>query len=238
MELRFRLHTSSSVTDIPSLKHILEVNIKKTMPKRICVTNYAQFCFFAISLNRNFEYGFREVVYLWFFIVSIIICYKCIWHFKSLYFCTIKVISKWHINLIRRINDCLANIGEHFGFWGLSWYVNFLKTNLIEFVILKKYTSRSKFCISLIIGSCDMEIPIFRFLVFFGGSHFENTPGEGVHTKILTPTLHIHIIWALSIQKDIGWFAIGMNKGTPWLFIIDLIISPKPFHISTWYMCR
>ena len=131
-----RVHIS--VTDFPSLKHIFRGEYKKLCQRESVLQNRPNFVFLHFPQPTFWKWFQRGCVSL-IYIVSIIICYKCIWHFKSLYFCMIKVISKWHIHFIVRINDCLANIGEHLGFWGLSWYVHFLKTNFIVFVILKIY---------------------------------------------------------------------------------------------------
>ena len=43
---------------------------------------------------------------------------------------------------------------------------------------------RDEVCGSVIIRSLDMDYPIFSFLYFLGGGHFEYAPGEGAQGKL------------------------------------------------------
>ena len=47
----------------------------------------------------------------------------------------------------------------------------------------EKHMFRDKVCGSVTIKSWGMEYAIFGFSYFFGGGHFDNAPGKGVHLK-------------------------------------------------------
>ena len=64
-----------------------------------------------------------------------------------------------HINWFYTKNKSLTIIGGHLGFWQLWWYVIFFRI-FYHFCHPQKHMYRGKFCISLIIRSCDKIIGV------------------------------------------------------------------------------
>ena len=139
-------------------------------------------------------------MYLWFFIVDTIICYKYTYNFKT--FC-LRQYWDWHISWFHTDNDFMAKIGGHHGFWSPFWYVKVFVTSITVFVILRNIYLEIN-CVYL--WWLDVEIQKFLFLFFrhfLRDNHFGNAPEEGVNPQIFIWTFQILIILALSIQKNI-----------------------------------
>ena len=99
-------------------------------------------------------------MYLWFFIIDTIICYKYTSNFKTFCF---RQYWDCHISWFHTENDFIAKIGGHHAFWSPFWYIcKYFLTRITVFVILRNIYLEIN-CVYL-----WQFIFLFFFCIFFG----------------------------------------------------------------------
>ena len=76
-------------------------------------------------------------MYLWFFIVNTLICYKYMQDLKTICFGTTFCFWDWHISWFHNENDLFGPNWQPSRIYKSFWYVKIFLTSIVVFVILK-----------------------------------------------------------------------------------------------------